>query len=116
MRSTLRVEPHIRGHVAWCNGSVEDVGVKVEQCKNNPQSASEVAALMSARAEQDRDRKKKELERFRRRVKQRATEWERLKKQQLAVNTTQTIASEQRIVEQAVQLDKKKVLRTITDY
>ncbi len=30
-------------------------------------------------------------------------------KQQLAVNTTQTIASEQKIVQQAVQLDKRKV-------
>ncbi len=109
MSSTLRIEPHIRGHIAWCNGSVEQVGAKAEHCKNSPQTATELAVLIEARAKQDRDRKNKELERFRRRVKQRTIEWERENKQQLAVNTTQTIASEQKIVQQAVQLDKRKV-------
>lgn len=109
MSSTLRVDPHLRGHIAWCNGSVEKVGAKAEQCRSTPQNATEEAALIEARAKQDRDRKNKELENFRRRVKQRAAEWERTKKQQLAINTTQTVASEQKIVEQAAQLDKRKV-------
>ncbi len=109
MSCTLKIEPHIRGHIAGCNGRVDRVGAKAEQCRDIPQNATHMAALMETQDREDRERKRQELELFKRRVKQRATEWERTKQQQIAVSSTETVASEQKIAEQALKLDKTKV-------
>ncbi len=109
MSCTLKIEPHIRGHIAGCNGRVDRVGAKAEQCRDNPQNATHMAALMETQARENRERKRQELELFKRRVRQRSTEWERTKQRQIAISNTETIASEQKIAEQALKLDKTKV-------
>ena len=113
MSCSLKIQPHIRGHVSSCNGRVDLVGVKVEQCQEHIQNASNIATEVEAQVQRERERKKIELAKFQKRVKQRAFEWERTKQLQLAAKTTETVESEQKIAEQAVKLDKIKVKATL---
>lgn len=109
MSCSLKIQPHIRGHVSSCNGRVDLVGAKVEQCQDHIQSASNVASEIETQLQREREKKKKGLAKFQKRVKQRAFEWERTKQLQLAARTTETVESELKIAEQAVKLDKIKV-------
>ena len=111
MSCTLKIEPHIRGHIASCNGRVDRVGAKAEQCGDHSHdyNASDMAALVDAQVRRGRERKRQELEKFKRRVKQRAVAWERTKQLQMAATTTEIVTSEQKTAEQAVKLDKVKV-------
>ena len=71
MSCTLKIEPHIRSHIASCNGRVDRVGAKAEQCGDHTQNANDMAVLMDAQVKRDRERKRQELENFKMRVRQR---------------------------------------------
>lgn len=78
---SLRVESHPRGHVAPCNGRVELVNARVEQCADLSGDNKEVAAATEAWGRAQRERKAERLHRFQREVRARVRERERERRQ-----------------------------------
>ena len=70
---------------------------------------NDMAVLMDAQVKRDRERKRQELENFKRRVRRRVVAWERTRQMQMAATTVEIVTSEQKIAEQAVKLDKVRV-------
>ena len=103
--SSVRVEPHLRGHIASCNGRLELVQARVEASREPGGWAREVALKEEVTRQEEQDKKAKRLLTFQHQVKQRVLQRERSKQQQLAAQSSQAVQCEQRVAEQAVALD-----------
>ena len=108
-RAPLRIEPHPRGHIASCNGRINNVGVRVEHSYDAPENAVQTAAVFQDWSRKEKERKVQELARFQKNVKSRVLEKEKAKQQQLVADSTKRVQSEQRAAEKAVNLDRIKV-------
>ena len=104
--SSVRVEPHPRGHIASCNGRVELVQARVEACKEPGGQAREVALREEVIRQEEQEKKTKKLVAFQHQVKERVLRRERSKQQQLVAESSQAVQCEQRVAEQAVVLDQ----------
>lgn len=80
----LRVEPHIRGHIASCNGRVELVKTRVESYTVNDDAVALNAQELQARAEEARRLKEERLLAFQRDVKERVRRKERARLKQIS--------------------------------
>ncbi len=106
---SLRVDSHIRGHVASCNGRVDKLRIKVEQDIENPGNAVEQAAHVEDWSKNEWKRKELRLAQFRKEVKNRVSAREKLIQKEIAATSTKAMQSEQEAVERALKLDKIKV-------
>ena len=81
--SELRVATHIRGHVASCNGKVELVKARAEQCSLGVSENYLSVQELQAKAEEVRRLKEERLRIFQRDVKERVKRRERTRQKQL---------------------------------
>ena len=112
----LRVRPHIRGHSASCNGSVEKLDAKVESDHVDPRlSAVERAALVQEWSDQEMQRKAQRLAQFQKDVKTRVSSREKAIQREMAVTSSRALKSEQKAAERAMRLDDaiKVCLKTV---
>ena len=106
----LRVRPHIRGHIASCNGSVEKLEARIECDHNDPRlSAVERAALVEEWTEKERERKAERLAKFQKNVKIRVSAREKVMQKEMAETSNKAMKSEQKAAERAMKLDEPKV-------
>ena len=84
MSGGVRIEGHLRGHVASCNGRVELVGAIVEphSCQDSVSSLN--LRELQARSEETRRRKKERLLAFQKDVKERVRRREQDRLRQLS--------------------------------
>lgn len=82
--SRLRVEAHLRGHVASCNGRVELVKARAELNSTQDCRSFSEAQELQARAEEARRQKEERLLSFQRTVKERVQRRERARQKQLS--------------------------------
>lgn len=113
MCSSLRVSRHPRGHVAQCNGRLELVSARVEQCKVGEGDAVTRAALAEARGRDERERKERRLQSFQREVRERVRKREKHKLLQVAAKSEEVVLSEQRAAQKAVTLEAQR--RKVSD-
>ena len=100
MSSTLRVVSHPRGHIASCNGAVSLVQARAERYQDAPRGGREVAMLVEARGEREREKKIEELAHFRSRVK------ERVRRREKAASPSEVVWSEYSVLRRATNLEK----------
>lgn len=109
-KMSLKVCPHPRGHIASCNGSLEELETRIECDLRDPcLSAAERAALVQEWTERERMRKALKLSQFQRDVKNRVSAREKLVQQEMAAATSKAMESEQEAAERALKLDNTKV-------
>lgn len=107
---TLRVDRHRRGHLARCNGDVNEVGAIVEQCcEDLPGYAATTAAQMQEWSARESEKKAQRLVQFQRRVRSRVNARERLIQQEMASVSSKNMQSEKAAAERAVKRDNTKV-------
>ena len=80
----LRAEPHLRGHVAACNGRVELVRARAELCSPQDAIIPPDSREIQAKAEERERRKEEQLLAFQRSVRERVQRKERARLQQLS--------------------------------
>ncbi len=103
-----RVRPHIRGHIASCNGSVEKLETRVVCAHSYPSlTAAERAALVEEWTEKERQRKALRLAKFQKRVKIRVSAREKVMQKEIAETSSKAMKSEQRAAERVQKLDTK---------
>ena len=108
--ASLRVERHLRGHIAACNGKVELLNTKVEPCVDSrPGNASEAALIVDLWARREKERKAHQLESFQKRVRHRVSQREKERQREIAAVSTELVQCEQKAAEKAVKLDRIKV-------
>lgn len=98
----LRVNFHHRnrGHVASCNGALQQLETKVEQDIHEPPlSAEQRAAVVEEWTEREVERKAQRLVQFQRDVKNRVSAREKLIQQELAEASSRAMRSEQKAAE-----------------
>lgn len=111
---TLRVRPHPRGHIASCNGSLEQLEARVEHFLDDPSlNAVEKAVLVEEWSEKEKEKKAARLAQFKKGVKERVSARRKLMEQEMAENTTKAMQSEQAAAERAMKLDDTKVSQII---
>ena len=88
MASSLRLEPHLRGHVAACNGRVELVRARAELCSLEDDVILSDGGEVQAREEEARRLKEERLLAFQRDVRERVRRRERARVQQLSEAAT----------------------------
>lgn len=107
---SLKVYGHPRGHIASCNGSLEQLKTRVSCDLYDPSlSASERGALVQEWTEKERERKALKLAQFQRDVKSRVNAREKLMQQEMAETSSKAMRSEQEAAERALKLDNTKV-------
>ena len=94
--SRLRVEAHLRGHVALCNGRVELVGARVEPYSLRDGESCAEAQELQTRAEETRREKEERLLAFQRDVRERVQRRERARQQQLSEAASRHTVRERR--------------------
>ena len=104
--SVLRANRHPRGHIAHCNGKIELVKARVEQCVESPGNAVKMACLVEANCREEVTRKAHKLLIFQRDVKDRVRMHERAR-QQRAVSSSEAVQFEERMVQKAITLKTK---------
>ena len=92
--SELRVATHIRGHVASCNGKVELVKARAEQCSVGGSENCLNVQELQAKAEEIRRLKEERLQTFQRDVKERVKRRERTRQKQLLKSASRHVLKE----------------------
>lgn len=103
MNTSVRIVPHPRGHIASCNGRVDRVQARVERStyQHPPWGGREVATLVEAEGNRQRERKMAELVHFQNQVKA------RVRRRGVVASCCDIAWPEQRVSEQAVKLEEK---------
>ena len=94
--SEIRVVTHLRGHMASCNGRVELVEVRAEQCSLRGSESCLDIQKLQAKAEEIRKLKEERLRTFQRDVQERVQRRERTRQKQLLEATSRHVLKEQR--------------------
>lgn len=107
---SLKVCPHPRGHVASCNGSLDQLQTRIH-CDFNDRrlSAGERATLVQEWTHKERERKAQKLAQFQKDVKSRVSAREKLIQQEMAATSSKAMKYEQEAAEKALKLDNTKV-------
>lgn len=110
---SLRVGRHPRGHVASCNGNIHAVAVRIDHCSRQPISATELASFAETATVKENELRAAKLAHFQERVKSRVHNRERAKQKEMAVTSRKTVQLEQRVTDQAVNVDRIKVYKSV---
>lgn len=106
----MKVCPHPRGHVASCNGSLDQLQTRIQCDFHDPRlSAGERAALVQEWTQKERERKAQKLAQFQKDVKSRVSAREKLIQQEMAATSSKAMKYEQEAAEKALKLDNTKV-------